>query len=484
MTVTYGFYDSLAGDRKYNAKQMSQLFKGIISDGVFQTVGGGLVVSVNSGMILNVASGRAWFKDTWTDNDATITVTVLASEAVLNRIDAVVLEVNSDTATRANSIKVIKGTPASTPVAPTMSHTSTLNQYPLAYVSVLAGVTSITSDKITNKIGSVDCPFATGAVPTFDFGPLLTSWQSQFTTWFNNLVNQLSGSQVTNLQAQIDVLNAAIARQDNYILTPTVSGGNLSLAIKTLAGTDPSGSDPVRFKIGNTVYMLTAATTITAVAGQNWMNLGSAELATKPTDLFVYAIGQTGTGAGLKFGFCRIPFARTMSDLITGIIANQAFIMSNIVTYNATDPVAVIGRFRAQLSAGAGYTWSIPTQVVINRPIYETDWLDFTPVPSMGTGSGTFGAVSGTYQIRDKNVNITHNLPITANGTGNNGVVATVPFTILASVFQANGRENSVTGNLILGLNGSTNISYLTYANGHPGGNGYSLNCFAWLRIA
>src|SRR6185369_1829889 len=134
MTVTYGFYDSLSGDRKYNAIQMGRIFEGMITDGIYDSIGTGFLVSPSSGMVLSVGAGRAWFNFTWTLNDAPITVTIPTAEVALNRIDTVVLEVNSDTGTRANTIKVIKGTPASSPVAPTLSHTATLNQYGLANV--------------------------------------------------------------------------------------------------------------------------------------------------------------------------------------------------------------------------------------------------------------------------------------------------------------------------------------------------------------
>ena len=34
MSLTSGFYNSLDGDRTYNAEQMSELFDGIINDGI------------------------------------------------------------------------------------------------------------------------------------------------------------------------------------------------------------------------------------------------------------------------------------------------------------------------------------------------------------------------------------------------------------------------------------------------------------------
>jgi hypothetical protein len=204
MTVTYGFYDSLAGDRKYNADQMSRIFQGIITDGVFATVGGGLIVTESPfTMNINVLSGRAWFNNTWTYNDATLVLTVDASEPVLNRIDTVVVEVDSSTSVRANSIKIVKGTPASTPVSPTLANTSTLHQYGLADIYIAAGVTAINSANITNRVGTTNTPFITGALSTIDAETLFAQWDAIFTYWFETFVDELTTEQATNLQAQI-----------------------------------------------------------------------------------------------------------------------------------------------------------------------------------------------------------------------------------------------------------------------------------------
>lgn len=50
MTVTFGFYNSLNSDRLYNALQMSSLFDGIITDGVFASIGTSMIVTPDSGL--------------------------------------------------------------------------------------------------------------------------------------------------------------------------------------------------------------------------------------------------------------------------------------------------------------------------------------------------------------------------------------------------------------------------------------------------
>lgn len=165
MTVTFGFYNSVAGDRVYDAVVISQMFNGILTDGVFKLVGNKFQVVPNTGMEIFVKSGKAWFNDTWTLNDADLGLTVSNSDLALPRIDTVVLEVNAALASRTNTIKMVNGTPNASPVPPTLTNTSELHQYPLAYISVAAGATSIVTGDITQVVGSVNCPFITFPEP-------------------------------------------------------------------------------------------------------------------------------------------------------------------------------------------------------------------------------------------------------------------------------------------------------------------------------
>lgn len=202
MAVTYGFYNSSNGDRKYNALQFSRLFEGIIRDGVFSTVGGSLMVVAASNLTVNISPGRAWFNNTWTNNDALLPLTLDPAEAILNRYDAIVLEVAPDE--RENRFKIVKGTPATTPAKPTMIKTGGIYQYPLAYIYVGKGVGSISQANISNAVGTTECPFITGAMQQVTTNDIVAQWESEFDAWFSNVQSQLEGNVVTNLQNQID----------------------------------------------------------------------------------------------------------------------------------------------------------------------------------------------------------------------------------------------------------------------------------------
>lgn len=187
MSLTFGFYNSINKDRGYDATHMSKIFDGIINDGIFMSVGTALRVNATTGMNITIGLGRAWFNHTWTNNDSILPLTIDPSEIILHRIDLVVLEVNANDVVRANSIKIIKGTPSSFPIAPVCIRTELVNQYPLAEVYVAAGTSSISQLNITNKVGTSTAPFVTGILSTINIDMLVVQWQSEFDVWMVSL---------------------------------------------------------------------------------------------------------------------------------------------------------------------------------------------------------------------------------------------------------------------------------------------------------
>jgi hypothetical protein len=184
MSVTSGFYNALNKDRRYNAEQMSAIFDGVINDGVFANVGTAFSVKADTGFQVNVGVGRAWFNSKWLYNDTILPLTVDIPEVLLNRIDAVVIEIDATEEVRAGTIKIVKGTPASSPKNPTLASTEFLHQHPLAYILVEAGATSITQSKITNMVGTSSCPYVTGILQVLNIDNLVAQWGAQWIEWF------------------------------------------------------------------------------------------------------------------------------------------------------------------------------------------------------------------------------------------------------------------------------------------------------------
>lgn len=151
MAITYGFFNSVDGDRVYNAADFNSCIDAIASNGIFKRNGGGLQVNVNTGMSVQVLDGYARFKGYWIRNDAIMNLSIAAADTINPRIDAVVVRV--DTSARTVTITVKTGTAAGTPVAPTMTRSATVNEYCIAKIAVAANATSITQANITDARG-------------------------------------------------------------------------------------------------------------------------------------------------------------------------------------------------------------------------------------------------------------------------------------------------------------------------------------------
>lgn len=217
MSVSSGFFNSLNGDRKYNAAQMSAIFDGLIIDGVFASIGTAFAVKAAGGLTVNVGIGKAWFDHTWTVNDSILPMTAPEAEVILDRIDAVVLEVNGMESIRENTIKFVKGNPSSAPSRPILTNEGNVHQYPLCYIYRKYGTAVINQADITPMVGTESTPFVTGILQTISLDELLGKWQdeldrftdarsqevddwiaqeeSDFTAWFNKMKADLQQEQ-------------------------------------------------------------------------------------------------------------------------------------------------------------------------------------------------------------------------------------------------------------------------------------------------
>lgn len=182
MAITYGFFDSVNGDRTYDADQMSTYFEGLISDGVYENVGDRFAVTTaNNGMNINVGSGRAIIQSHWIKNDATTVLTLDPSDVQLNRVDAIVLQLN--TTNREITLTIKKGTAVSgTPTMPAITRTDTVYELYLAAVLVSKNATQPTS--ITDLRPSSYCGWVTGIVQQVDTSDLFTQWQTAYEAQF------------------------------------------------------------------------------------------------------------------------------------------------------------------------------------------------------------------------------------------------------------------------------------------------------------
>lgn len=184
----------------------------------------------------------------------------------------------------------------------------------------------------------------------------------------------------------------------NGKLSVSVATNDLTVSLVTIAGTNASASNPIYVRINNTVRKITAALSVTKNDGTNWCNSGGAELATKEIDYFVY-LGYNATD-GVVIGFSRIPYAKNYNDFSATSTNEKYAAISTITNAAAGDDYVNIGRFAATLSAGAGYTWTVPTfttKNLIHHPIYNTRSLSFAPAITFTAGTAPTTVSSSSY---------------------------------------------------------------------------------------
>ena len=254
MALTYGFYNAVNHDRTYDALQVSQIFDGIIRDGVYSNYLKSLIVKASPTSTANtviIQPGRAWFNHTWTHNDADLPITAPEPALVLDRIDALVLDINADPTVRENSFVWVQGTAASEPSKPTeFIRTENHNQYPLCYVYRHADSRTISQSDIENVIGTDECPFVTGIMETINTSELIQQWEAQFMDWFDNLHYILDGDVAGHLQTEIDGLTTQNTNQDNRLNSVIYEE-----ATPKATRNYPNAGLPIHIKSNNLVYI-------------------------------------------------------------------------------------------------------------------------------------------------------------------------------------------------------------------------------------
>lgn len=196
MAITSGYFNSNNGDRTYNAEEMSRYFEGLVSNGVYESVGDAMLVVADSGMDVEVLSGRAVIDCRWINNSSAHSVTISAADASFPRYTAVVLRL--DETARAITIETKDGTPASNPTKPTMTNSSTIKEICLAQIYVAARATSISQSNIEDTRPSSSCGWVTGLIKQVDTSQLFLQWQTAyeeqyqaFQQWFADLTEEL-----------------------------------------------------------------------------------------------------------------------------------------------------------------------------------------------------------------------------------------------------------------------------------------------------
>lgn len=169
------------------------------SSGVFGADGNASVAPVLDTMAVTVSDGNGWLANEnadgivwWINNEAAngekLRLPVDMADAVLPRIDRVVVSWQTTNYVALPEVVILKGTPASNPVATTLTNNSTVRQISLAAIRIPAGATAITAAMITDeRLDPSVCGLVTSGV-----GVDTSVMQTQFDALLENVQNELS----------------------------------------------------------------------------------------------------------------------------------------------------------------------------------------------------------------------------------------------------------------------------------------------------
>lgn len=265
--IKCGFYNSKNGDRKYNAEDMTQPYKRLVSDGVYAMPAGQLKVTAAGGMKIQVSAGAAKVGSRWLESDAIETFTLDPSDVALNQIYAVVIRDDNSENVRKISIALKKGSLASNPTAPEIERSENITELKIAEVRVNKLVEEVTDADIKDtRADTTVCGWVTGLIDQVDTSDLFTQWESayeqehqrqqeqitnnqwEFDRWFDNIkdtfltqatIVRRKTSEITTQSSGVKVIDINISdfNQDLDILSVFVNGFKLPESEYTYSAT-------------------------------------------------------------------------------------------------------------------------------------------------------------------------------------------------------------------------------------------------------
>ena len=152
-----GFFNSIDGDRKYDADDISNYFLKLISNGVFATPANSMQIQATTGMKVKVTPGWAFINCKWFRLDTDYTITLDKADSRYDRGDRIVLRLDPTESVRSVTIAVKKGTASSpTKIVPLTRVTNGIWELSLAQVWIYANSTEIKQSAIIDERANND----------------------------------------------------------------------------------------------------------------------------------------------------------------------------------------------------------------------------------------------------------------------------------------------------------------------------------------
>jgi hypothetical protein len=226
----------------------------------------------------------------------------------------------------------------------------------------------------------------------------------------------------------------------NGKIVPSVAGNNLTVAIKTLNGNDPSTTNPVYVRIGDYLRKISAALYITVTGGtNNWHRISHTY------DLFVY-LGWSSTNQRVEISLCPQPTYRAYPAANPAAPETRRLMSASgsnsAASFIVNDLMQVCGRIDSVVESAANNFTSVTTSNVISYPIYHTNYLSSPEVPVKTNAADTtpvFSTNTCYYYLNDKRCHVEFSFKSDggADGAGVAGLLGmNTPFLMSTSIIE------------------------------------------------
>ena len=250
------------------------------SSGVFGADGNAAVAPVLDAMAVTVSDGNGWMSNNnadgvvwWIDNEvksgSKLRLSVDMADAVLKRIDRVVISWQTTTYDARPEVSILKGTAASNPVAPALTNDNNLRQISLAAIHIPAGATTITSlmiedERMSDVCGLVTCGIGIDtSVMEAQFQALLQYIQDELSSLEAGTAVELKKLQFSNVTVSSFVEDATYAEHGyNYRAAVALNGVINSMIPEVFFGMADAVSgnfSPVAITYNGGVYIYASA---------------------------------------------------------------------------------------------------------------------------------------------------------------------------------------------------------------------------------
>lgn len=218
MAIECGFFNSINGDRKYDADDFAKYFSTYFTDGILMYPSSNFQVLANGDMTVTVKIGMGTIKGRYIRNTEDMVKTIDIGHTLLNRIDRAVLRFSRSA--RECTCEVVKGTESAIPVPTEPIRTDETFELVLADIYVPKACTKITQENITDMRQSNLCGYSL-PVTRIDTATLFNQFTDQFNNWFGTIKGKLTEDQAGNLLTMINESNKKIELMDKEIIRPS-----------------------------------------------------------------------------------------------------------------------------------------------------------------------------------------------------------------------------------------------------------------------